>query len=348
MSETVTVASRLPVAVLMQTDTGLPGIEARQVIVSPADPGAIDGYGITHGVDAAAFDQWLTAHPEFAAHMAVATQQQIDEHSDPVNTHGFELGFDPAAPPIETPPPVNRDIPYIWQDEQRMRCTMGNWENYPTAYSYQWVQDGTLNIGADNDTLPMLASNDGHTITCVVTASNAAGSTEAPPSNAIVYHAPTVATSAELIGADFTDAELASLITLFNNNSGFALGFDIVVDGLNLRLAATFGPVATGADICAVINAQLGAWLTAAFEAPAAPWQFLIRSDTAGVTSTISYASAPSTAAAAGSVGALMASVGLRGEGPLAGRPTQDLSIPMKLRQSVGAITVQGIDATTP
>jgi hypothetical protein len=227
-----------------------------------------------------------------------------------------------------------------------MRCTMGNWDHVPISYSYQWMQDGTLAIGADNDTLPMLASNDGHTITCIVTATNAAGSTAAPPSNAILYHAPVAATAAELIGADFTNTELTSLITLFNNSSGFALGFDIVVDGLALKLSHVFGAVTTGQDICDKINAVLGGYLTATFPAPAAPWQFIIHSNTTGVASTIGYASAPTTLAGRGSAAAMMASVvGTRGVGPFAGRPTQDLSLPMKLRQSVGAITVQGIDA---
>jgi hypothetical protein len=40
-----------------------------------------------------------------------------------------------------------------------------------------------------------------------------------------------------------------------------------------------------------------------------------------------------------------MASMGFR-NGDAFARPTQDLSISMRLRQSVGAITVQGIDGT--
>jgi hypothetical protein len=41
-----------------------------------------------------------------------------------------------------------------------------------------------------------------------------------------------------------------------------------------------------------------------------------------------------------------MGSVGVKVSDPRAGRPTQDISLVMKLRQSVGAITVQGIDAS--
>jgi hypothetical protein len=344
---TVTVASRLDMNILMFS-TPDPGHnpEFAYTIVGQRDPNSLEtgGWGLTYEVDQGAFDDFMTANPHLGEFITIATQEQIDAASDPANTHGYELGYEETPPPIAILPPVNVDVPYVWQEEQRMRCTMGNWENVPTSYSYQWVQDGTLPIGADNDTLPMLESNDGHSITCVVTATNSAGSTEAPPSNSVAYTAPVAATAAELIGADFTDTELASVISHFNNNSGFALGFDLVVDGINLRLSHTFGAVATAQDICDGINAALGTWMIASTSAYA-PWQFIIHSPTTGATSTIGYASPPTGLASRGSVAGLMGSVGVRDTSPL-GRPTQDVSLVMKLRQSVGAITVQGIDAS--
>ena len=184
MSETVTVASRLPVAVLMQTDTGLPGIEACQVIVSSADPGAINGHGITHGVDPAAFEQWITAHPQFAEVIFVTTEDEIEHHSDPANTYGFELGL----MPVEAP--VNVDVPYAAQSGATATCTMGNWQGEPTSYGYLWMRDGAPEPGASNPTLPLTADHVGHTLTCVVTATNAAGSTAAPPSNGVLIQPP--------------------------------------------------------------------------------------------------------------------------------------------------------------
>jgi hypothetical protein len=343
---TVTVASRLDMNILMFS-TPDPGYDPAFVytIVGQRDPDSLEihGWGLTYEVEQAAFDAFMTANPHLGDFITIATQDQIDAAGDPANTHGYELGFEPT-PPIQIEPPVNVDVPFVWQEEQRMRCTMGNWENVPTSYSYQWMQDDTLPIGANNDTLPMLASNDGHTITCVVTATNSMGSTEAPPSNSVLYTAPITATSAELIGGDFTDTELAGVITHFNNNSGFNLGFDLVVDGINLRLSHTFGTVATAQDICDGINAALGTWMIASTSAYA-PWQFLVHSNTTGATSTIGYASAPTSLASRGSVAGLFDSVGARNGSPYA-RPTGDVSLIMKLRQSVGAITVQGIDAS--
>ena len=346
MSGTVTVASKMETAVLMQGPHGHDGVEVSQTIVGQRDPGAVNGWGLTYDVDAALFNAWMAANPQFGAFITDATEEQIIANDDPLQTHGFELGagVEPVPPPIEVMPPVNVDVPYIWQEEQRMRSTVGNWQNVPTAYDFQWMQDGTLPIGANNDTLPMLESNDGHSITCVVTATNSAGSVAAPPSNALVYTAPVAATSAELIGADFTNTEVDSLLAFFNNNAGNNLGFDIVVDGLTLKLKRVFGNVVSLDDICLGINAQLGTYLTASVSENS-PWQFLIHSVTTGATSTIGYASAPTTMAQLGSVGQLMASMGFQ-NGDAFGKPTQDLSIPMKLRQSVGAITVQGIDGT--
>ena len=286
---------------------------------------------MTEGVDAALFNQWLTENPHLGASVVIATQQHIDgviAENDPSKTHGYELGL---VPPEPVEPPVNVDIPAIWQEEQRMRCTMGNWENEPTSYDYQWVQDGTLNIGANDDTLPLLASNDGHTITCVVTATNDAGSTDAPPSNSLLYTAPTVATSAELISADFSDNDWANMISQIGGNAGAWQGFDIVVDGLNLTLRAQFPGITSAADICGVINTALGAYLTASIS-DSEPWQVFIHSNSTGIASTISYAAAPSYIGAA--------------DDPDPNKATADISLTMRLRQSVGAIVVQGIDAS--
>ena len=344
MSGTVTVASKMETSVLMQGPYGTDGIEVSQTIVGQRDPSAVNGWGLTYNVDNALFSQWMAANPQFAAFITDATEEQLDTNGDPLQTYGFENGFDPAPPIDPLLPPVNVDVPYVWQEEQRMRCTKGNWTNVPTLYAYQWLQDDTLPIGPNGDTLPLLASNDGHTISCVVTATNAAGATEAPPSNSVLYTAPVEATSALLISGDFADQDVIDLLNLFNNNAGFPLGFDIVVDGLTLKLSRVFGTVTSVDDVCAGINAQLGAYMTASVS-EAAPWQFLFHSNTTGITSTISYASAPSAVAQAGSVAALMASMGFR-NGDAFARPTQDLSIPMRLRQSVGAIVVQGVDGT--
>ena len=115
-----------------------------------------------------------------------------------------QMGLDPNDPsneltnpdvPVTSPPPegnggtgaapVNRNVPFVDQAGSELRCTMGNWEGEPTSYAYQWKLDDT-DIPGNGPILPVVAADVGHTATCTVTATNAHGSTTAPPSNAVV------------------------------------------------------------------------------------------------------------------------------------------------------------------
>lgn len=75
--------------------------------------------------------------------------------------------------------------PFVAQAGTQLSCTMGNWTGEPTSYAYAWQMDG-VSVGTDAATYDVQAGDVGHTATCIVTASNAAGSTAAPPSNGVV------------------------------------------------------------------------------------------------------------------------------------------------------------------
>ena len=65
--------------------------------------------------------------------------------------------------------------------------TLGQWTGSPTGYTYVWTRDGTNIGGATAATYTLVAADiGGHAIRAVVTATNATGSTAAPPSNVIV------------------------------------------------------------------------------------------------------------------------------------------------------------------
>lgn len=88
-------------------------------------------------------------------------------------------------------PPVNVDVPHVSQAGDTLTCTMGNWENTPTTYSYVWALNGTT-VGTDADTYTIVAPDDvGQTAICTVTASNASGATTAPASNEVIVADPT-------------------------------------------------------------------------------------------------------------------------------------------------------------
>ena len=102
-----------------------------------------------------------------------------------------------GSAPIVSSPPVNVDVPVITQDGDTLTCTMGNWNNTPTTYSYAWALDAQT-VGTDADTYTIVAPDDvGRDATCTVTASNAHGATTAPTSNVVTVVDPAGATSEE-------------------------------------------------------------------------------------------------------------------------------------------------------
>jgi hypothetical protein len=85
--------------------------------------------------------------------------------------------------------PVNRDVPHVTQAGDTLNCTMGNWEGEPTSYGYQWKVDGAV-VGTDVATHTVTAADAGKAASCIVTATNAHGSTAAPPSVDLVITDP--------------------------------------------------------------------------------------------------------------------------------------------------------------
>jgi hypothetical protein len=85
-------------------------------------------------------------------------------------------------------PPVNTTAPALSGTgtvSQVLTVTNGNWTYVPTSYTYVWRRGATTIVGAAASTYTLVAADSGTTITCVVTAHNAAGATAAPPSNGI-------------------------------------------------------------------------------------------------------------------------------------------------------------------
>lgn len=99
---------------------------------------------------------------------------------------------------LPSAPPVNVDVPAIMVDGAiaatapvgaTLTCTVGNWDGTPSDYAQAWLRDGA-EVGAAASYV-VQSGDEGHGITCVVTATNAAGSTAAPPSTAVAITATT-------------------------------------------------------------------------------------------------------------------------------------------------------------
>jgi hypothetical protein len=103
-------------------------------------------------------------------------------------THAREIARLVADVLGEIEAPVNRDVPYASQPTTEIvDCTMGNWDGEPTEYSYEWHIDGIATGPSSPSSVRVLSpANVGHGLACVVTATNALGSTKAPMSNTVV------------------------------------------------------------------------------------------------------------------------------------------------------------------
>jgi hypothetical protein len=109
---------------------------------------------------------------------------------DPRDPEDSELtpgDLTPPAPGDEgsaSAPPVVVDIPNLSQEGATLNCTMGNWQGEPTSYAYQWQAEG-VDVGDGTATYALIETDVGLAFVCVVSATNAAGTTVAPPSNMV-------------------------------------------------------------------------------------------------------------------------------------------------------------------
>jgi hypothetical protein len=87
-----------------------------------------------------------------------------------VNPHDVTLAVNPTpgnavAPTIGGTPAVG----------QTLTCSPGSWSAFPTSFAYQWSSDGAAISGATGATYVVAKADQGHSLTCTVTASNGFG-----------------------------------------------------------------------------------------------------------------------------------------------------------------------------
>jgi hypothetical protein len=91
-----------------------------------------------------------------------------------------------AAIPADVPP-VNTTAPVVTgagSVGNNLTTTNGVWTNSPTEYTYQWMRGGLQIAGATGPVYALIGTDSGNSVSCRVTATNAAGSKDAL-SNAI-------------------------------------------------------------------------------------------------------------------------------------------------------------------
>jgi hypothetical protein len=117
----------------------------------------------------------------------------LEEGQVPYGSMLDSLPPEEGGSPIEELPPKNVDIPQVQPASANvgdtLTCTMGNWEGEPKLYSSAWVSDAGAEPLAYGSEYVVQPSDAGHSITCVVQATNSHGATNAPPSNAVAIPA---------------------------------------------------------------------------------------------------------------------------------------------------------------
>jgi uncharacterized repeat protein (TIGR01451 family) len=108
-------------------------------------------------------------------------------------TYGTTSYLQTSAPLTIVGPPANTAPPTIGPLPPRvggqLTCTQGTWTNNPASYAYQWTRNGQPIANAGGATYTPTASDAGATVTCVVTATNPAGSATATSAGALVPNA---------------------------------------------------------------------------------------------------------------------------------------------------------------
>jgi hypothetical protein len=83
-----------------------------------------------------------------------------------------------AGEPAPQPKPVNTGAPKLTGTPARgqvLACSQGTWANSPTSYTYAWLRDGTAIASQSASTYTVQSADQGHSISCQVTASNSGG-----------------------------------------------------------------------------------------------------------------------------------------------------------------------------
>jgi hypothetical protein len=88
--------------------------------------------------------------------------------------------------------PLNVTLPYVGAPGGAggvgvsLICSTGTWDHAPASYAYQW-KSAAVNVGTNSPTYTPVAGDAAKNITCVVTATNAFGSTPGT-SNAVAVN----------------------------------------------------------------------------------------------------------------------------------------------------------------
>ena len=94
----------------------------------------------------------------------------------------------PGIKPTDVEPPQVSGTPSVGQ---QLTCAHGIWNGQPPpTFTYKWVRDGTVIVSTSGSTYMVGFADQGHLLSCDVTAANGEGTTEVESGNALAIPAP--------------------------------------------------------------------------------------------------------------------------------------------------------------
>jgi surface antigen len=107
------------------------------------------------------------------------------------------------SPSLQPAPPADITLPQVTGNTkvgETITCTPGSWSGAPTLYAYQWLRDDTAILGATGAAYKVQVADEGHAISCQVTAANSAGSRTATSTGGVVPSLPARTGAPEVSG----------------------------------------------------------------------------------------------------------------------------------------------------
>jgi hypothetical protein len=168
---------------------GMPGAAAREDAerATPENPRGSPPPAPREGVDVVTERETpVTFNQHFASYNAGETAAFTADEAARLADLGVTGD---VAPPEGGAAPVNTVVPAVTQLADTLSCSTGTWDGAPTTYGYAWKLDGA-DVGTDSASHTVTAADAGKSATCIVTATNATGSTAAPASTGVVVTDP--------------------------------------------------------------------------------------------------------------------------------------------------------------
>jgi hypothetical protein len=128
---------------------------------------------------------YLTQYYNGKSHEAEADSVSVTAPNATTGIDASMLESKPVAPTSAAAPVLSGTAAV----GQTLSCSQGSWAGNPTSLSYSWLRGETVISGQAGSTYTVQAADQGQTISCVVTASNAAGAAAAK-SNGLAVPSP--------------------------------------------------------------------------------------------------------------------------------------------------------------